>query len=86
MKIEINEFIKTIKLELENYEDMTKEQIEQWEATFQEMVKNKTLSKKNFNDDIHFEIHDESEIFSIADDYYSAIEYNDLKTYWNTFK
>ncbi len=86
MKIEINEFIEMVKLELENYEDITVEQINFWEATFRKMVGEKSLSKKNFKDDIHYELSDESEIFAIADDYYSAIEFNDYKTYWDTFK
>lgn len=86
IKFELDEFIENIKLELLNYEELTDEDIRTFEEGFLKLVKEKKLSKKNFKDGKHFEVFDEMELFTIADDFANSVINNDLITYWKTFE
>lgn len=86
IKTEINEFIESIKLELLNYEELESSDIDLFETGFRKLIKENKISKKNFKDGVHFEVFDEMEIFTIADDFANSLLNNDLVTYWKTFE
>lgn len=88
IKINLEDFVEEIVLDLLDCE-CTSEEVRLWKKTFLEMVNNREISNKNLKTTpkgLVFEIKDEIEIFSITQDYIEALENNDLKTYWNTFK
>ncbi len=88
IKINLDDFIEEIVSDLRDCEVEEKD-LAAWKETFLKMVENKEISKKNLKaskDGFVFEVKDEVEIFAITQDYIDAIENNDLKTYWNTFK
>ncbi len=88
LKIKLDEFINEVISDLKDCEVEEKE-LSLWKNTFLEMVEKKEISKKNLKTTakgLVFEVEDEMEIFSITQDYIDALENNDLKTYWNTFK
>ncbi len=88
IKLQLDEFINEVISDLRDCEIEEKE-LELWKNTFLEMVEKKEISKKNLKSStkgLVFEVEDEMEIFSITQDYIDALENNDLKTYWNTFK
>ncbi len=88
MKFTLEDFIFTILEELEQYEDLKGEYVEQWVKTFESMVKDNKISNKNLKkegNEIYFELQDEMEIFAIVDDYIEAIESNSINEYWKTF-
>ncbi len=88
IKIKLDDFIEEILTDLRDCE-IEEELLEEWKQTFLTMVENKEISSKNLKSSakgLVFEVQDEVEIFSITQDYIDAIENNDLKTYWNTFK
>ncbi len=86
IKYELDDFIAEVEAELLNYEELDAMQINGFKKGFLEIVANNKVSKKNLKDGVHFEIFDEMEIFTIADDYVQALDNNDLKTYWKTFE
>ncbi len=88
LKIKLDDFIEEILTDLRDCE-VEEEFLDEWKQTFLKMVENKEISSKNLKSSakgLVFEVQDEVEIFSITQDYIDAIENNDLKTYWNTFK
>ncbi|MFV0520486.1 MAG: hypothetical protein ACK5LY_09485 [Lachnospirales bacterium] len=88
MKFTIEDFIFTIVEELEQYEDLDLEYVDKWCHTFEKMVKNGEISKKNLvkeGDELYFVLNDETEVFAIVDDYIEAIENNSITEYWKTF-
>lgn len=88
IKIKIDEFVEEIVQDLTDCE-VDEKDIKIWEETFRKMLLEHKISKKNISETIKglfFVVNDEMEIFSITQDYIDAIENNDLKTYWNTFK
>ncbi len=88
IKIKLDDFIEEILTDLRDCE-IEEELLDEWKQTFLTMVENKEISSKNLKSSakgLVFEVQDEVEIFSITQDYIDAIENNDLKTYWNTFK
>ncbi len=88
IKIKLDEFINEVISDLRDCE-LEEKELELWKNTFLEMVEKKEISKKNLKTStkgLVFEVEDEMEIFSITQDYIDALENNDLKTYWNTFK
>ncbi len=88
IKIKLDEFIEEIITDLRDCE-LEENLLDEWKQTFLSMVENKEISSKNLKSSakgLVFEVQDEVEIFSITQDYIDAIENNDLKTYWNTFK
>ncbi len=88
IKIDLNEFIEEVVSDLRDCEVEEKD-LAEWKSTFITMVEKGEVSKKNLKKTqkgLVFEVEDEIEIFSITQDYIDALENNDLKTYWNTFK
>lgn len=88
VKTELNEFKKLIKEELMAYEDGEK-LFSDWEKGFNLLLKEKRISNKNLKESKgvqYFEVNDEMEIFSIADDFVIAYDDNDLKSYYKTFE
>ncbi len=88
IKIKLDDFIEEILADLRDCE-IEENLLDEWKQTFLKMVENKEISSKNLKSSakgLVFEVQDEVEIFSITQDYIDAIENNDLKTYWNTFK
>ncbi len=86
IKYELDKFCAEIEAELLNYEELEASDIINFKKGFMELVEKNKISKKNFKDGIHFEIFDEMEMFTIADDYVQAIFNNDLKTFWKSFE
>ncbi len=86
IKFELDQFVKEIEMELLNYEDIEQEIIDNFGIGFMKLVRENKVSSKNLKDGKHFEIFDEMEMFTIADDYYQAVLNNDLKTFWKTFE
>ncbi len=86
IKYELEDFIAEIEAELLNYEDLSAKDTTNFKVGFMELVEKNKISKKNFKDGIHFEIFDEMEIFTIADDYVQALFNNDLKSFWKSFE
>ncbi len=86
IKLELEKFVEEIELELLNYEELNAEEILGFKTGFMELVENDKISKKNFKDGIHFEVFDEMEMFTIADDYVQALFNNDLKSFWKSFE
>ncbi len=88
IKINLDEFIEEVISDLRDCEVEEKD-LKAWRETFLGMVEKKEISNKNLKTSpkgLVFEVKDEVEIFSITQDYIEAIENNDLKTYWNTFR
>lgn len=88
IKIKLDDFLDEITSDLLDCE-CTSDEVSKWKDTFLSMVEKKEISNKNLKTNakgLVFEIRDELEIFSITQDYIDALENNDLKTYWNTFK
>ncbi len=86
IKFEIEKFVEEVESELLNYEDLDVKDMLNFKKGFMELVEKNKISKKNFKDGVHFEIFDEMEIFTIADDYVDAVFNNDLKTFWKSFE
>ncbi len=86
IKYELDEFCAEIEAELLNYEELDAGDIINFKKGFMDLVAKNKISKKNFKDGTHFEIFDEMEMFTIADDYVQAIYNNDLKTFWKSFE
>lgn len=86
IKVELKEFVENVKLELLNYEELTPDDVDEFEKGFYKLVKENKINKKNLEDGKHFEVFDEMEMFTIADDFANAVVNNDLKTYWKTFE
>ncbi len=88
IKIKLDDFIEEVISDLRDCE-VEDADLALWKETFLEMVTKKEISKKNLKTTpkgVVFEVQDEVEIFSITQDFIDALENNDLKTYWNTFK
>ncbi len=88
IKLKLDEFIDEVISDLRDCE-VEEAELTLWKTTFLDMVEKKEISKKNLKNSpkgLVFEVEDEMEIFSITQDYIDALENNDLKTYWNTFK
>ncbi len=86
IKYELDDFVAEIEAELLNYEELDAAATINFKKGFMELVEKNKISKKNFKDGVHFEIFDEMEIFTIADDYVQAIFNNDLKSFWKSFE
>lgn len=86
IKLELDKFVEEVELELLNYEDLTAQDILGFKKGFLKLVENNKVSSKNLKDGVHFEIFDEMEIFTIADDYVQALFSNDLKSFWKSFE
>ena len=84
MKMELREFVEEVKEELLCYEDMTQEQVKNWEEGFADWAK-RTKRIRDEKGKRYLTIRDESEIFEIADSYYDAIQDGTLKRYWESF-
>lgn len=88
IKNEIDDFIKLIKEEFMAYEDY-EELFFEWKQGFNKLLRENKISNKNLKKakgKTYFQVYDETEIFSIADDFVVAYEENDLKSYFRTFE
>lgn len=86
IKFELEQFIEEVELELMNYEELTQVDIKNFGIEFMKLIRENKISNKNYKDGVHFEVFDEMEMFTIADDYVQALLSNDLKSYWKTFE
>lgn len=79
------EFIEEVKAEMAGYEEITESLREDWLNRFKKYITKKNLKDKRVSakgQNISIKLQDESELFSIVDKYFAAIENEDLERYW----
>ena len=89
LKLKIEDFIFEVKEEIISYEELGQEKADLWEKGFLAWLDDKNANHKNvkkIGETKYFIIQDESEIFDIADEFFSAIEQNNIIKYWRKFK
>lgn len=89
IKMPIDDFIFEVKEEILSYEELGEKKAEEWETNFKAWLNNDKIKKKNIklnNDKVYYMLDDESDIFGIADLYYSAVEQKKEEDYWKKFK
>lgn len=89
LKLDIEEFLFEVKDEIMSYEELGQEHADLWESNFMNWLNNDNIKKKNIKiikDVSYYTIDDESEIFGIADEYYTAWETGNLSSYWDKFQ
>ncbi|TCT14332.1 hypothetical protein EDC18_106130 [Natranaerovirga pectinivora] len=89
MKLELDEFIEEIKAEIAGYEEIDEKLIIEWEKNFREVIKTYKDPKgrvKREKNSIYIVLEDESEIFRVADQYFSAVDGDEIKEYWAGFQ
>lgn len=88
IKLSIEDFIYEVKSEIISYEELGEEKANEWEKYFINWLNDDKIKKKNIkekNDKKFYILKDESEIFDIADEYYSAVEDKKEDRYWKNF-
>lgn len=89
LKLEIDEFLFEVKDEIMSYEELGLEHASLFEKNFLKWLDNNNIKKKNIKnikDKKYYTIDDESEIFDIADEYYTAYEQGKLAEFWSKFQ
>ncbi|WP_250278293.1 hypothetical protein [[Clostridium] colinum] len=89
IKLDIEDFIFEVKDEILSYEELGEEHAKKWEERFLAWLKDDKIKKKNLKvekGNTFYLIDDESEIFDIADEYYYAVDSNNIEEYWEKFQ
>lgn len=89
IKLPVEDFIFEVKEEILSYEELGNAKADEWEVKFNNWLNNDKIKKKNVKvsgDKKFYLIDDESEIFDIADLYYSAVEQKKEEEYWKKFQ
>ena len=83
------DLIDEVKAEIIGYEELGEEKALEWEARFCAIVERPNYKKfhiKERDGTKYFELKDESDIFSIADNYFAAVDTNEEEKYWDGLK
>lgn len=86
IKMPIEDLIYEVKEELLCYEELGEAKALEWEQNFRKWLNDDKIIKKNVKEKKFYCISDESEIFSIADEYLTAVEIKKEPEYWKNFK
>lgn len=89
IKMPVEDFIYEVKEEILSYEELGEAKANEWEKNFKAWLSNDKINKKNvktIKDKLYYMLDDESDIFDIADLYYSAVEQKKEEDYWKKFK
>lgn len=89
IKMPVEDFIFEVREEILSYEELGEKKADEWEKQFRMWLKDDKLKKKNVKisgDKVYYLIGDESEVFDIADLYFSAVEQKKEDEYWKKFK
>lgn len=89
IKMPVEDFIYEVKEEILSYEELGEAKANEWEKNFKAWLNNDKINKKKvktIKDKLYYMLDDESDIFDIADLYYSAVEQKKEEDYWKKFK
>jgi hypothetical protein len=88
-KISLEDFKEEIKAEMYGYEEIEESLIEKWFNVFNEYIDEKKDKKNRISykaNSVTINLKDESDIFKIVDNFFAAVENEELENYWSSFQ